>query len=108
MNLNIETILEKFAHVFKNEFNERKILHTAIDDSWGKRVAYELVSGTGFVVSDRTIERANSLRDLSRTLVLTEDKNGYIQLFNFWLDFTRNVYGYSEIQKHSLYIPNLA
>lgn len=105
MILNTDFILQKFAHVFNNEFNERKILHSAIDESWGKNVAYHYVSSSNFVGTERKVERANALRNLNRTLVLTEDKNGNIELFSFWLDFTKSKYGYSEIHKQSLYLP---
>jgi hypothetical protein len=105
MILSTQFILEKFAHVFKNEFNERKVLHRAVDEKWGLQVAYNFVSGNGFSGTRWGVERANALRNLSRTLLLLEDKNGNVGLFAFWLDFTKNEYGYSEIHKQSLYLP---
>ena len=105
MNLNTDFILQKFSHVFNNEFNERKILHSAFDENWGKKVAHHFVSGSGFSGTSWGVGRANDCRSLTRTLVLTEDKNGEIELFAFWLDFTKNEYRYSEIQKQSLHLP---
>jgi hypothetical protein len=107
MILSTEFILNKFNYVFKNEFNERKILHRAVDENWGRQVAYRFVSDGLFVGTRWGVERANELRNLSRTLLLLEDKDGNVQLFSFWLDFTRNEYGYSEIHKQSLYLPCL-
>jgi hypothetical protein len=105
MNLSTDFILEKFAHVFSNEFNERKIIHSVVDEGWGKSVSYHFVTSGSFSGTNRNIKRANDLRDLARTLVLTKDTVGNYQLFSFWLDFTRNQYGYSEIKKESIYVP---
>lgn len=105
MILSTELILQKFAHVFKNELNERKILHRAVDERWGLKVAYHFVSSGHFVGTSWGVVRSNELRNLSRTLLLLEDKDGNVGLFAFWLDFTRNEYGYSEIHKQSLYLP---
>ena len=87
-------------------YNSRKVLHSVVDDSWGKQVSYNFVSGNGFYGTDRSVQRANDLRNLSRTLVLTEDKNGTVELFSFWLDFTKSRFCYSEIKKDSFYLPH--
>ena len=41
------------------------------------------------------------MRSLTRTLVLTEDKDGKIELFQFWLDFQTGEYCYSEVIQSS-------
>lgn len=107
MIISTQYILENFSYVFKNEFNERKILHRAVDESWGKSVEYNFVSGSSFSGSCWAMDKAKRLRNLSRTLLLTEDKDGNIELFAFWLDFATNERGYSQIQKQSLFVPNL-
>ncbi len=37
MNIDNEYILKHFPHLFKNENNERKILHSVVDESWVNR-----------------------------------------------------------------------
>lgn len=98
MNLSIETIERRFPYVFKNEFNERKILHHVIDENWGREVALNFVSSSPFTGTQWGVQRANEIRNFSRTLVITEDKYGAHQLFQFWHDFSRNMMCYSEIK----------
>lgn len=105
MILSTPYILASFPHVFNNEFNERKILHKAGDEHWGRTVSYHFVTGGSFIGTTWYMNKAKRLEALSRTLLLTEDKNGEIELFAFWQDFTTNELGYSQIHKQSLFIP---
>ena len=107
MTLSTQTILSHFSHVFKNEFNERKILHKSTHEDWGRSVSYNFVSGNYFSGSLWAVEKSNQLRNLSRTLLLTEDKYGNVELLAFWCNFATNEWGYSEIHKQSLWIPYL-
>jgi hypothetical protein len=107
MNLSPKTILARFPYVFKNEFNERKILQHVVDENWGKEISLAFVSNGLFVGTRWGVEKANNLRILTRTLVMTEDKNGEHQLFQFWHDFSRNLFCYSEIKRENLFVPTL-
>ncbi len=86
--------------MFANEFNTRKILHTFTDTSWGSYVAMHYVSSTwdfqhrGKEYYDKKCKR---LHALVRTMVLTQDKNGKIELLQFWHDGETNEYGYCEL-----------
>lgn len=105
VSIDTDYILLHFAHVFKNECNERKILHSVVDESWGLSVSYNYVSSGAFYGGERQVRKANAKRNLTRTLVLTEDKNGEHQLFQFWYDSYENSNGYCEIHKQSLFVP---
>ena len=105
MNISSTYILNIFAHVFKNEFNSRKILHAYVDERWGSEVMTYYVCSSKAMLDWRIYgkdyynAKCNRLKSLSRTLVLTEDMFGNIQLFQFWLDFSTGENGYCEINK---------
>jgi hypothetical protein len=104
MELTVAFILSHYSHVFKNEFNSRKILHTFHDAVWGSYVAMHYCSNTwDFQTYGREYydNKCKRLRALTRTLVLTEDKNGKIELFQFWKDFEKAQFGYCQIIDNS-------
>jgi hypothetical protein len=105
--LNIQFILTYFHFVFNNEWNNRKILHSFVDTTWGSYVMMSYVCGSqanfdlncygnrGREIYD---EKCKRYKNLKRTLVLTKDNNGNIELFQFWQDFTQGHWCYSEIK----------
>lgn len=101
MTLSIQFILQKFNYVFNNEFNSRKILHSFTDKSWGSYVMMCYVSNTWdfqWRGKDYYYAKCDQYKKLERTLILTEDKNGKVELFAFWLDFTTSQFCYNKIK----------
>jgi len=105
MRLTPFMILGLFPHVFRNEFNSRKILHSFIDERWGSEVMLHYVTSPqahfdftcyGNRGKDIYNNKCKEFKELKRTMVLTEDINGEIQLFQFWIDQYGNT-GQSEI-----------
>jgi len=104
MNISETYIQHHFKHVFNNEFNSRKILHSFIDKAWGSYLSMQYCMTTNdfqWRGRDYYMEKCKLYRQMSRTIVLTEDKDGKVELFAFWLDFNQSYNCYGEINLSS-------
>lgn len=103
MRLSSIMIQGLFPQVFNNEFNTRKILHSFVDETWGSYIAVGYATNTfDFQMYGRDYYNAkcNAYSKLKRTLVLTQDMNGNIELFGFWVDHKGNCC-YSQIENNT-------
>jgi len=104
MSISESYIEHNFKHVFNNEFNSRKILHSFVDKAWGCYLSMQYCMNTmdfQWRGKDYYLAKCKRYRQMSRTLVITQDKNGKIELFAFWLDFNEDENCYGEIKLSS-------
>lgn len=103
--MSIELIQQLFKTLFQNEFKTRKILSTFIDETWGREVCTFYVCDTWDFHhrgKDYYDAKCRRLQSLSRTLVLTQDNTGKIQLFQLWTDTETKQHNCIEINNTSL------